>query len=169
MRLLILSLLIMTQLSCITAKKQNAMLDGYRADLTTALKDDVNTEQKIDILGESLVQMMTQSLEFKSSIKAGKFVKKFGDQNADIISDIIDEVQSSVSTNPMSQMALGMSLMNKPYVKQLIELIPQFEQKFKRIAWVAKVMGKVSKPLGMLNGAKSGGLNLGNLLGSEEE
>jgi len=69
----------------------------------------------------------------------------------------------------MSQMALGMSLMNKPYVKQLIELIPQFEQKFKRIAWVAKVMGKVSKPLGMLNGAKSGGLNLGNLLGSEEE
>ncbi len=165
MRLLILSLLIMTQLSCITAKKQNAMLDGYRQDLTSALKNDVNTEQKIDILGTSLVEMMTQSLEFKSSIKAGKFVKKFGDQNADIITEIIEEVQSSVSSNPL----LIMSLMNKPYVKDLINLIPKFEQKFKRIAWVAKIMGKVSKPLGMLNGGNTGGINLGNLLGSEEE
>jgi len=160
----------MTQFSCITAKQQKAMLNGYRADLTSALKDDIKTDQKIDILGESLVEMMKQSLEFKSSLKAGKFVKKYGEQNADIITNIIDEIQTTVSSNPMSQMALMMGLMNKPYVKELIELIPQFEQKFKRIAWVAKMMGKVSKPLGMLNGGgeKSGGLNLNDLLRSEE-
>lgn len=168
-KLVIFSLVILSQVSCVTAKKQNMLLDGYRTELLSALKDDVSTEQKVDILGYSLVDMMRESLNFKSSVKAGKFVKKFGEQNSDVIQDIIQEIQSSMGDDPMSQMGFAMGLMNKPYVSELIELIPEFEKKFKRIAWVANTLGKISKPLGMLKGAKggAGGLNLGDFLGQE--
>lgn len=157
-----LTIIILSQVACITNKQQTLMLDDYRSSLSSALNKDLNTEEKIDILGESLVSMMKQSLEFKSTVKAGKFVKKFGEQNSDIIQNIIGEIQTNVSDNPMAQMGFAMSLMQKPYVGELIELLPQFEQKFKRIAWVANTLGKISKPLGMLGG-KSGGFNLGNL------
>ena len=71
----------------------------------------------------------------------------------------------------MSQMGFAMNLMKKPYVGELMELIPQFEKKFKRIAWVAKMTGRLAKPLGLLKGVQGGGggLNLGDLLGGEEE
>ena len=171
MKRIVILLIVLTQISCITQKKQNALLDGYRTELTSALGNKINTEQKVDILGESLVSMMSQSLEFKSTVKAGKFVKKFGEQNADIIQQVMNEVQNSVSDDPMSQMGFAMNLMKKPYVGELMELIPQFEKKFKRIAWVAKMTGRLAKPLGLLKGVQGGGggLNLGDLLGGEEE
>lgn len=171
MKRIVILLIVLSQISCISNKKQATMLDGYQTSIASALADDLNTEQKVDILGESMVSMMEQALQFKSTIKAGKFVKKFGEQNADVIQKVFGEIQSSVSDDPLSQMGFAMRLMKKPYMNDLITLLPQFEQKFKRIAWVANTMGKISKPLGLLKGGQNGGggLNLGDFLGQEEE
>lgn len=170
-KVLLFILVVSIQMSCISAKKQTNMISQHTTALSSALKGDMKSEQKIDILGETLVDMMSQSLDFKNPVKGGKFVQKFADNNGPIIEQLIGSLEKDAKNlDPMSQIAMGMNLMSKPYFGKLLELMPQFEKKFKSIAFVANLASKVGKPLKMFGKAQQGGgLNLGNLLGQEEE
>ncbi len=169
MKQILFILLVATQIACVSAKKQGNMINAHQSALSMALKDDLNSEQKLDILGETLVDMMRESLNFKNPVKGGKYVKKFGDQNGKMIESIIRSLESETKNlDPMSQISMGMSLMSKPYFGELLELLPKFEQKFKSIAFVANLASKIGKPFKMLGGAKNGGLNLDGLLKGQE-
>jgi hypothetical protein len=157
MRVVLLLCVICLQMSCISAKKQTSMLSQHGSQLTEALKGNLSSEAKIDVLGNSISSLMSQGLEFKSAIKAGKFVQKYAKTNGPLIESLISSLETEAKgLDPLSQITMGMNLLKKPYVQDIIKMAPEFEKKFKHIAFVGKLMGKVGKPLNMLNGASNG-------------
>lgn len=171
MRYLVLLLAVSLQMSsCITVKKQNNLINLSNNDLTLALQGNKSPQQKMDILGSTLSVLMTQSLKFKNPVKGSKYVQKFSQKNGKLVNKLLSDVEQNLNTmDPMSQLNMGMSLMKKPYFKDMIKLLPEFEKKFNQIAFVSNLVSKVKGPLKFLNlGSNGGGININDILKEEE-
>lgn len=145
-------------LSSCGASRQAARLAEHQTMLSNLAASDKSPEEKLDIMMSNFTEMMHQSLDILNPKKGVAFVKSYTSQNSDAINAIMNQVGSipeGKSTLQMIEFAL--SLTNKPYMKDFMDLLPRFQRRYNQINFVLGLTGKIKD--GLLNlGLKSLGL-----------
>jgi len=147
MRAVIFSIGTLFLLSC-GAARQAARLDGHREALQYAIDPSVSGEEKLDTLATSLEGMMDEALKIMNPEKGVKYVEKYQRQNEgniDLLLNQIGEWQKSMSTG--EKIGFGIRMVQKPYARDLIDLIPKFERKYKQVKFAAGLSKKVKEGL----------------------
>jgi hypothetical protein len=103
-------------------------------------------EQKMDALANSLVTMMHESLDLINPKKSVQYVQDYANQNEASINAIFKDLDGwQNSMNPAEKLSFALNATKKPYTKDLVSLLPRFEKKFKTIAFVGRLTGKLTK------------------------
>jgi len=145
-------------LSSCGASRQAARLDAHKSKLALLAESDKSPEEKLDIMMSDFTNMMHESLDILNPKKGVAFVKAYGKQNDKAIRSIMDQVSvipEKKGTLEMIEFAL--SLGNKPYMKDFMELIPRFQRRYNQIDFILGLTGKVKDGLKNL-GLKALGL-----------
>lgn len=141
------------------SKKQGAWLDSHFKMLERAANSNIAPEKKLDILAQSYVDMMHQSLNFVNPKKGVAYAKAYSKQNDANIEKILKELGTwQEDMGPLELIGFGLKMTNKSYAKDMIDLFPRFRRKFKTYSTVFALSGKVRKGLLGLGGKKLGGL-----------
>lgn len=126
--------------------KHTRQLNAHQQRLATAATSNQSPEKKLDILMESLVDMMDESLSIVNPIKGAKYVERYGDANLKSINTILAQGEKwRNNMNTLQSISFGANMLQKPYSKKAIDLIPKFEKKYRQVKFVAGVTGKVRK------------------------
>lgn len=140
------------------ASRQAARLEANKSELELLAESELSPEEKLDKMMSNFTNMMHESLDILNPKKGVAYVKAYGAQNEKSILAIMEEVGTipeNKSTLEMIEFAL--SLTQKPYMNDFIELLPRFQRRYNQIAFVLGLSGKLKD--GLLNlGLKSLGL-----------
>lgn len=154
---IILTLGIFLLSSCATSK-HGKWLGEHSSMLNAALSGQQTSEQKLDILAQSFTTLMHQSLNHIDPRKAVGYVKSYSTENQASIDHLLVDINKAYSgMDVMETIAFGLSLSQKPYFKDFIDLFPRFVNKFNQLNSVINlsnkiksgVMGKVGDKLGL--------------------
>lgn len=125
--------------------RQTRQLKKHRFNIQQiAYNNTLSAEEKIDLLSMDVIEMMDQALHYLDPRKGADFLERYSEQNEEDIEVIMEEFsqwQESLST--MEQVAFGVRLVQKPYVKDLSMLAVQIEKKYKQVKFVAKLAYKL--------------------------
>ncbi len=151
---LILLLAILGLSSCNSSK----MLSRHSNLLSQTAVGSLPPEDKLDVLATSFVEMMHDGLRFGNPKKGLAFVKSYGTQNKPHFDAIFKDVDAWIGQlNTIEAIALGLRMLNKPYIGKLIDLIPKFERKYQQVSLLMDMTKKLKG--GLINaGAKKLGL-----------
>lgn len=142
-------LIVVTATSCASIK-QKSWLKNHDALLQESLISD-DPDVLLNGLSESLVGMMDQSLGFVDPRKGVEYIKKYTGENKQSVDLIIDKLGVEMEEmNPLSKASFVIGLLKKDQIRNLIELAPKFQRKYKQISFMTKVMGKLTKVFGSL-------------------
>jgi hypothetical protein len=148
----ILFLLLIISQSC-ASSKQNKWLSAHQTQLTQLANGKLNSEAKLDGLLADFVLLMKEDLKFVNPKKGVKYIKKYHDQNIGVIEKIIQENEKSQSDmNLLDKGAFAIRVLQKPYIKDLVDLAPKFKKKYNQYAFVAKMSSKVTGGLSKVAG-----------------
>ncbi len=115
------------------AAKMSKLLGEHQSTLSTTANAKMPTDQKLDVLGTSLVNVISQSLSYGRTKCSIQHVKKFGEQNDQSINKMVKEIGSWMEQKPITERVLLLaSIAKKPYARELINLVPKFEKKVNR-------------------------------------
>ncbi|MBL7825034.1 MAG: hypothetical protein JNJ57_00270 [Saprospiraceae bacterium] len=125
--------------------KQNKWLAVHQKELKRLADSNLPAEQKLDGLVQDYVKFLHEDLKFVNPVKGAKYVKKYHDQNR----ASMDKILKSTATwqdglNTLDKISLGVRTIKKPYVKDLIDLVPKFKKKYKQYAFALELAGKIS-------------------------
>jgi hypothetical protein len=154
--LFILFILAMAGSGC-ASFKQNQWLAAHRTNLARYADSNVGAELKMDGLIQDYVQFMKEDLQFVDPVKGIKFVKKYHDQNLASMDKIL--VSTEAWQNKLSlteKLGFGLRVVQKPYLKDLIDLAPKFKRKYKEYEVAVKLGSKVSGSLTKFAGKSIG-------------
>ncbi len=147
--------------SC-AVNKQAKWLENHAQLLARAANSTkMSNEDKLDILANSYVKMMHQSLNFANPKKGVEYATKYSKQNNANIDTILNSLKGwKQDMGPLELVAFGVKMARKPYFKDLIGLYPRFQRKYKTYSTIFNMAGKVKKGLIDLGGSKLKGLGL---------
>ncbi len=149
--------LLITQTSC-AAWKQNRWLSNHNQTLKRLAESKLPPEQKLDGMVQDYVQFMNEDLKFLNPVKGVKFVQKYHTQNEQYIDKILNESQKwQGGLNTLEKVELGVRVAKKPYIKDVVDLVPKFKKKYKQYAFIVSLTGKV---VGGLTGFLGKGLGI---------
>lgn len=140
---LLLTALFLVETGC-ASWKQNRWLSAHQKELKRLANSNLSPEQKLDGLAQDYVKFMKEDLKFIDPRKGVKYVKKYHDQNSASMDKIIsssNDWQGSLGT--IDKVSLGVRTLQKPYIKDLINLAPKFKRKYKQYAFALKLAGKI--------------------------
>lgn len=141
---LFLSSLLLVQSGC-AAWQQNKWLSAHRSKLKQLATSNLSAEQKLDGLVQDYILLMNEGLRFVDPVKGAKYLQKYHDQNEGAISKIVQDGEKWQSgLNTVEALAVGVRTAKKPYVSQLVDLVPKFKKKYNQYAFVLKMTGKVT-------------------------
>jgi len=163
MKNLYISLILLVFISMLSsgcaASKQGAWLDGHSKRLTQAANSSMPAQKKLDILAQSYVEMMHQSLNFVNPKKGVNYAKAYSKQNGASIEKIISSLgEWKGDMGALEIIALGIEMSQKPYMKDMIDLFPRFRRKYKTYSTIWSLSNKVRKGVVGLGGKKLEGL-----------
>jgi len=142
MRIFILSVILLCS-SCATLQ-QGGRLSTHKSQLKKATAMNENPEQQVDLLLGSLVDMMSESLDFVDPRKGVKFISKYKSQNEKSISSIMKNLESWMGNmNTVDKMSTVVGLVNDDTVQEFIALVPKFEKKYKQIQFFSKMSNRL--------------------------
>lgn len=151
-------------LSSCGASKRLQQLNFHSDTLSKAASSNASATDKVDAIGTSFVKMMGEALSIKNPKKGVDYVKKYADQNESSLNSIFKSLETSQKDmNPIERVNYAATLLKKPYAKDLVNLVPKFERKFKQVEFIARLAGKMK---GGIGGAIFKGVGK-NLLGLE--
>ena len=134
-------------LSC-GAARQATRLNMHEQVLQRATSLDFSGEQKLDTLATSLVDMMDEALKILNPGKGVKYIEKYqrlNEGNIDLLINQVDDWQKSMSTG--EKIGFGIRMVQKPYARDLIDLLPKFERKYKQVKFAAGLSKKIKSGL----------------------
>ncbi len=137
--------------------KQTKWLSAHQKNIARLATGSMSAEEKLDGLLADYVQFMKEDLKFVNPVKGVKYVKKYHDQNLANMEKILnstDKWQSGL--NMIDKVSLGLRVIKKPYVKDLIDLTPKFKRKYKQYAFVAQLTSKLTGGLTRFAGKELG-------------
>jgi len=130
--------------------KQKSWLKNHNRLLQEAVLSD-DADGMMDDLTTSLVGMMEQSLGFVDPRKGAEYVKKYTNQNKGSIDQIITNLDANMqSMGPLDKASMIIGLLKKPQIKELVDLAPKFQKKFKQVTIMTRVLGQLTKVFGSL-------------------
>lgn len=140
------------------ASRQASRLATHKSQLTLLAESDKAPEEKLDVMMSNFTEMMHQSLDILNPKKGVAYVKRYGQENEKAIKMIMDEVGTIPEQKSTLQMIeFALSLTNKPYMGDFMDLLPRFQRRYNQISFVLGLTGKLKD--GLLNlGLKSLGL-----------
>ena len=129
--------------SCGSSKMLRYM-DQHQANFTKALSGNVGPEEKLDIVANSLVTALNESMSFSSTKKSVQYMKKFSSTNEKALNTIIKDIDGWMSGMSGAEkiMTIG-KIAQKPYAKELITLAPKFEKKVNRKITTFRIASKL--------------------------
>lgn len=138
-------LLLLLTTSCATMR-QTRQLKKHRANIQQiAYDNNLNAEQKIDLLSMDVIEMMDQALHYLDPRKGAEFLDSYSAQNEKDIEVIMEEFsQWQESLGAMDKIAFGLRLVQKPYIKDLSMLAVQLEKKYKQVKFVTRLAYKLN-------------------------
>ena len=122
----------MTFHSCGTMKI-NKLLKVHNSVLSEVANSNMDPQEKMDVLGESFVKLINESLSFvnpKNSIKHFDQYAKVDKNEINLIMKSVEDWQEGMSS--ADQLFLIANLATKSYSKDLINLLPKLEKKIDR-------------------------------------
>lgn len=128
--------LAITLLSSCAATRQARQLSRHQLALSSIADKNVSAEEKLDVLATSMVQMMKESLRIVNPEVAFKYVMKYGADNEAAIDKILSEVDD---LNVIQKVALGVNVLQKPYIDDFTDLFPKFRRKYKQLKFLYKL------------------------------
>lgn len=138
--------------------KQNRWLAEHNKTLKRLAESNLPAEQKLDGLVQDYVQFMNEDLKFLNPVKGVKYVQKYHDQNEQYIDKILADTQKwQGKLNTLEKVELGVRIAQKPYLKDVVDLVPKFKKKYKQTAFVVNMTSKV---VGGLTGLLGKGLGI---------
>lgn len=142
MRIYLIGILVFLS-SCATLQ-QGGRLSEHKKQLNKAAKMVEDPNQQMDVLLNSLTQMMSESLDFLDPQQGLKFVNKYKQQNENSIQLILTNLESWMSNMSAGEkMTTVLSLVKEENVKQFITLVPKFEKKYKQIQFFSKISDRL--------------------------
>ncbi|MEO6758443.1 MAG: hypothetical protein ABIO24_03245 [Saprospiraceae bacterium] len=120
--------------------KQHRWLNEHRQNLQRLASSNLSPEQKLDGMLADYVLFMQEDLKFVNPVKGVKYVQKYHDQNQAAMEKILQESeqwQSKLGT--LDKVSLGVRVVQKPYLKDLIDLAPKFKRKYNQYAFAVKL------------------------------
>ena len=133
--------------------RQTKQLASHQNLLTDYSLGNMPTEEKVDALATSLIKMMNESMSILNPKKGVAYVKRYNDQNKKSIDLMLKEIagwQDKMDT--VQKISFVAKMLQKPYTKELFDLIPKFERKYRQVKFVMNLTSKVKKGLGGLAG-----------------
>jgi hypothetical protein len=145
-------LLILVGQSC-ASSKQGKWLNAHKTNLNQLATGKMNSEAKLDGLLADFVLLMKEDLKFVNPKKGVKYIQKYQDQNQDNIERILKENEKwQGEMSLLDKGSFAIRVLQKPYIKDLIDLAPKFKKKYNQYAFVAKMSGKLTGGLGKVAG-----------------
>lgn len=142
MRIYLLSIVVFLT-SCATLQ-QGSRLSEHKKQLSKAAKLIEDPHQQVDLLMNSLTQMMSESLDFVDPQQGLKFVNKYKEQNEQTIQLILTNLETWMSNMSTGEkMTTVLSLIKEENVKEFIALVPKFEKKYKQIQFFSKISNRL--------------------------
>ena len=118
--------------SCKSAK-MDKMLLYHSAQMEQLANKKMPPSQKIDVLAALAVEALEESLQFSKTKESVKFLKQYTSQNKSSVDRIYKEVESWYLGLSVSEKLIETArIATKPYVRQLLNLMPKVETKLKR-------------------------------------
>ena len=139
-------LLILTSFSLLTscsAAKMAESMSMHKSNLAKALSLNDKPTEQIDILAETYVQLIRETLNYGSIKNSVKHIKTFQKQNKPELDAIMKNLNNwSGGFDPGEKLMMIGKLATKPYAKELLTLVPQLEQKLNRKISTFAFLGK---------------------------
>ena len=123
---------------------QNKQLRAHQSLLTDYSMGAMPTEEKIDAVATSFVKLMNESLSILNPKKGVAYVKRYHQQNQPAIDKILDEVSNwQGEMNTIEKVGFVAGMVQKPYTKELVDLVPKFQRKYKQVKFMSNLAGKL--------------------------
>lgn len=133
-------------LAACASTKQNTWLNEHNASLSKIKLSGLSADEKLDIIMESYVSMMHQSLDFLNPKKGVAFAEKYNDQHKDLIISVLEEVNEDYNSLSKAQkISKGIGMMGKSYSKDFVELFPRFQKKYKFLNSITDVNKRIKE------------------------
>ncbi|MCB0543997.1 MAG: hypothetical protein KDC61_05845 [Saprospiraceae bacterium] len=138
--------------------KQNRWLSNHNKTLKRLAESNIPPEQKLDGLVQDYVLFMNEDLKFFNPVNGVKYVQKYHSQNERYIDKILNDTQKWQSgLNTLEKVDLGLRVAKKPYLNDVVDLVPKFKKKYKQYAFIVNLTSKV---VGGLTGFLGKGLGI---------
>ena len=125
--------------------KQNKWLNNHRQNLQQLASSNLSAEQKLDGLVQNYVVLMNEGLSFVNPVKGAKYIQKYQDQNKDAMEKILKDTEKWQSgLNALDVVSLAARTAKKPYMGDLIKLVPKFKKKYNQYAFIVKMTGGIT-------------------------
>lgn len=130
--------------SCGATRQANQLLEHQQILARMASDTTVTPEEKFDVLMGSMTGMMHEGMRIVNPKKGVNYVTKFGSQNAQSIDAILNEFMTwRQEMDPVERIAFGASMLQKPYAREALDLIPKFVRKYQQVKFVARTTKRV--------------------------
>jgi len=108
----------------------------------------------------SMTGMMHEGMRIVNPKKGVNYVTKFGAQNAGSIDVILNEFTSwQKKMGPAERIAFNAGMLQKPYAREALDLIPKFVRKYQQVKFVTRTTKRIKS--GIIGFGKS---KLGDIL-----
>jgi len=120
------------QTSC-TGTKLAKLLDQHQNNLRLAATGNASPEEKFDLLAQTFVSVLGESIRYTNPKKTVRHVTRFSNQNEKSINMLTKDLSKWMGgLSGGEKLLLAGRVAQKPYAGELLRLIPKFERKVKR-------------------------------------
>ena len=118
--------------SCRSARMQK-MLMYHSIQLEQLVERDMAAPDKMDVLAALMVEALEESLEFKKTKDSVKFLKAYTEDNKSSLDALYREFSKwYIALSPTQKLIETTRVASKPYVRQVLIVVPQVETKINR-------------------------------------
>ena len=136
------TLLLLTLGSC-TASKMLKQQSIYEQNLKRIVNSDIPFEEKVDETAEIFNDVLQESLDYKSAKNSGKHINKFTQQNKATLNTLMDQMEAEMSKmSAPQQIQFALGLIQKPYIKSFMQVVPKVEKKINRKLRQVQIFGR---------------------------
>lgn len=141
---LLLGIFILPNTGC-AVLKQNKWLAAHHQNLRQLADSNLSAEQKLDGLVQNYIVLMNEGLNFANPVKGAKYIEKYQSQNKDVIEKILKDTEKWQSgLNALEVVSLAGRTVKKPYISDLVKLVPKFKKKYNQYAFIAKMTSGIT-------------------------
>ncbi len=129
--------------SCANSKMAKFM-NAHQNSLQQAISGNLSAEEKLDIVATSLVNVLNESISYGNPKNTVKHINRYSKVNETALNTITKDLEGWMSNMSTAEkvMVVG-KIAQKPYTKELINLVPKFERKVNRKIQTFKIASKI--------------------------